>query len=114
MAIVAGLDVHRAPITFDALNTETGEVLRSRFRADREAVGEWVGQFAGEHVQVAVEACTGWLFVYEVLAGGGGVGHPAQPAGGGAVWGQKRQPQNQRARARRAPAPPPRGRRGGG
>ena len=57
MAILAGFDVHRAQITFDALNTETGEVLRGRLRADREAVGEWVGQFAGEHVQVAVQAC---------------------------------------------------------
>ena len=26
MAIVAGFDVHRAQITFDALDTETGEV----------------------------------------------------------------------------------------
>ena len=26
MAILAGFDVHRAQITFDALNTETGEV----------------------------------------------------------------------------------------
>jgi len=51
MAILAGFDVHRAQITFDALNTETGEVLRGRFRADREAVGEWVGQFAGEQVR---------------------------------------------------------------
>jgi transposase len=66
MAILAGFDVHRAQITFDALNTETGEVLRGRLRADREAVGEWAGQFAGELVEVAVEACTGWLFVYEV------------------------------------------------
>src|SRR3954467_6873300 len=65
MAILAGFDVHRAQITFDALNTETGEVLRGRLRADREAVGEWVTQFAGEQVEVALEACTGWLFVYE-------------------------------------------------
>ena len=30
MAIVAGFDVHRAQITFDALDTETGEVTRGR------------------------------------------------------------------------------------
>jgi transposase len=63
MAILAGFDVHRAQITFDALDTETGEVLRGRLRSERDAVGEWVRQFAGEHVEVAVEACTGWLFV---------------------------------------------------
>jgi hypothetical protein len=33
MAIVAGFDVHRAQITFDALNGETGEVYRGRIRA---------------------------------------------------------------------------------
>src|SRR3954451_21296111 len=46
MAILAGFDVHRAQITFDALNTETGEVLRGRFRADRDAVGAWMAQFS--------------------------------------------------------------------
>src|SRR4051794_41942189 len=105
MAILAGFDVHRAQITFDALNTETGEILRGRFRADREAVGEWVGQFAGEHMEVAVEACTGWLFVYEVLAGAGGVVHVGEAAGGGGVGGKKTHPQNPPARAPRARAP---------
>ena len=40
MAIVAGFDVHRAQITFDALDTETGEVVRGRILADPEALGE--------------------------------------------------------------------------
>ena len=35
MAILAGFDVHRAQITFDALNTETGEVLRGPRCASR-------------------------------------------------------------------------------
>ena len=100
MAILAGFDVHRAQITFDALNTETGEVLRGRFRADREAVGEWVGQFAGEQVQVAVEACTGWLFVYEVLAGAGVMVHLAEPAEASALRGKKRHAKTDRADAR--------------
>jgi hypothetical protein len=30
MAIVAGFDVHRAQITFDALDQQTGEVSRAR------------------------------------------------------------------------------------
>ena len=33
MAIVAGFDVHRRQITFDASNTETGEVSRGRIDA---------------------------------------------------------------------------------
>src|SRR4051812_49863521 len=105
MAILAGFDVHRAQITFDALDTETGEVLCGRLRADRDAVGEWVRRFAGEHVEVAGEACTGWLFVYEVLAGAGGGVHLGEPAGTGALRGEKRHPKNDPAGARWVRAP---------
>src|SRR3954452_22184484 len=100
MAILAGFDVHRAQITFDALNTETGEVLRGRIRGDREAVGAWVAQFAGEHVEVAVEACTSWLFVYEVLDAAGVVTHLAEPAETSALRGNKRHAKTARADAR--------------
>ena len=48
MAIVAGFDVHREQITFDALDRETGEVERGRIRAAPEAVREWAGRFRGE------------------------------------------------------------------
>src|SRR5919109_2713748 len=51
MAIVGGFDVHRAQITFDALDTETGEVHRGRIPANRESVRGWVGRFAGERVE---------------------------------------------------------------
>jgi transposase len=63
MAIVAGFDVHRAQITFDALDTESGEVSRGRIDATPAAVERWSGRFAGREIRVAVEACTGWLFV---------------------------------------------------
>ena len=79
MAIVAGFDVHRAQITFDALDDETGEVKRGRIGATPEAVREWAGRFRGEEIDVAVEACTGWLFVCEALLEAG-----ARPHLGGA------------------------------
>src|SRR3954465_142605 len=100
MAILAGFDVHRAQITFDALNTETGEVLRGRLRSDRDAVSEWVAQFAGEHIEVALEVCTGWLFVYEALAGSGVGVHLAEGAETSALRGKKRQAKTDRADAR--------------
>jgi hypothetical protein len=55
MAIVAGFDVHRSQITFDALDVETGEVTRGRIVADPEAVRCWVERFAGCEVHVAVD-----------------------------------------------------------
>src|SRR3972149_808688 len=90
MAIVAGFDVHRNQITFDALDTETGELSRGRIAATREAVGSWVGRFPGHQVDVAVEACTGWLFVCEALAEAGAVPHLADPAEVRARRGKKR------------------------
>src|SRR3954451_5915646 len=63
MAIVAGLDVHRGQITFDALDTESGEVMRGRIDATPAAVTRGATRFPGREMHVAVEACTGWLFV---------------------------------------------------
>jgi hypothetical protein len=47
MAIVAGFDVHRRQITFDALDTETGAVTRRSDRCvagRREGVGGALGR----------------------------------------------------------------------
>src|SRR5215217_2762649 len=100
MAIVAGFDVHRAQLTFDALNQQTGEVERGRIRATPEAVRAWVGRFAGDEVHVAVEACTGSLFVCEALAETGAVAHLAEPVETSALRGKKRRAKTDREDAR--------------
>jgi transposase len=100
VAIVAGFDVHRAQITFDALDRETGELRRGRIGATPEGVREWVGRFAGEEVHVAVEACTGWLFVCEALAEAGAVPHLAEPVETSALRGKKRRAKTDREDAR--------------
>ena len=100
MAIVAGFDVHRTQITFDALDVETGEVTRGRIVADPEAVRCWVERFAGCEVHVAVEACTGWLFVCEALSEAGAIPHLAEPVETSALRGRKRRAKTDRADAR--------------
>src|SRR5919107_5555477 len=90
MTIVAGFDVHRAQITFDALDQQTGEVRRGRMRATPEAVRDWARRFAGGEVHVAVEACTGWLFVCETLMEAGAIPHLAEPVETSALRGTKR------------------------
>src|ERR671932_832039 len=100
MAIVAGFDVHRAQITFDALNTETGEVSRGRIDSAPAAVGRWVARFAGREIDVAVEACTGWLFVCDALAAAGAVAHLAEPVETRALRGRKRRAKTDREDAR--------------
>jgi transposase len=101
MSIVdAGFDVHRAQITFDALDTETGEVTTGRIPATAEAVEEWVGRFAGREVHVALEACTGWYFVVRALERAGAVAHMAEVAETRALRGRKRRAKTDRADAR--------------
>jgi transposase len=100
MAIVAGFDVHRAQITFDALDDETGEVSRGRIAAEPDAVRRWVGRFGGREVHVAVEACTGWLFVCEAVSEAGAVAHLAEPVETSALRGSKRRAKTDRADAR--------------
>jgi transposase len=100
MAIVAGFDVHRQQITFDALDTETGEVSRGRIGADRAAVAAWVARFRAERIEVALEAATGWLFVCEELTAAGAIAHLAEPAETSARRGSKRRAKTDRSDAR--------------
>ena len=68
MAIVMGLDQHRAQITADWLDTDSGEVSRARVApADRAGVRRFLERFAGRELEVALEATTGWRFVVEEL-----------------------------------------------
>jgi transposase len=65
MPIVGGLDIHRKQITFDYLDTGTGQVRRGQIApADREHLRAWLARFAGvEDVAFAVEGCAGWRYV---------------------------------------------------
>jgi transposase len=95
-AIIAGFDVHLRQITFDCLDSQTGEITRGRIGASPAAVEEWVGQFPGREVHVAMEACTGWLFVAQALTRAGGVAHLAETVETRALRGRKRRAKTDR------------------
>jgi transposase len=57
-------------------------------------------RFAGEELQVAVEACTGWLFVCEALVSAGATPHLAEPVETSALRGNKRRAKTDREDAR--------------
>ena len=92
MPIVGGLDIHRKQITFDYLDTETGEVKRGQVTpADRAHLRAWLARFAGRgDVAFALEGCTGWRYVAEELAAVGVAAHVAEPADTAALRGRKR------------------------
>jgi len=92
MPIVGGLDIHRKQITFDYLDTVTGEVWRGQIApADRARLRAWLARFTGRgDVAFAVEGCTGWRYVAGELAAAGIAAHVAEPADTAALRGRKR------------------------
>jgi transposase len=103
MTIVGGFDVHRAQITFDYLDTDTGEVSSGQIRpATRANLRRWLAErfAAGTDVAFAVEGCTGWRFVVEELIGAGVEAHLAEPADTATLRGRKQRAKTDRADAR--------------
>jgi len=92
MPIVGGLDIHRKQLTFDYLDTSTGEVKRGQIApADRAHLRAWLARFAGHgDVAFALEGCTGWRYVAEELAAAGVSPHVAEPADTAFARGRKR------------------------
>ncbi len=94
MPIVGGLDIHRKQLTFDYLDTVTGEVKRGQIApADRGHLRAWLERFAGrDDAAFAMEGCTGWRYVAEELTAAGVAAHVAEPADTAAARGRKRHP----------------------
>src|SRR5947209_13148452 len=96
-----GLDQHRAQITGEWIDTETGEVQRARVApADRAAVRKFLRGFRGRELEVALEATTGWRFVVEELRRVGAIVHLAEPAETAGLRGPKKRAKGDRADAR--------------
>jgi transposase len=101
MTIVMGLDQHRAQITADWIDTDTGELSRARVTpAHRVGVRRFLNRFASQELEVALEATTGWRFVVEELQRVGASVRLAEPAETAARRGPKKRAKSDRADAR--------------
>jgi transposase len=106
MSMVCGLDLHRQQITFDAMDTSSGEGWRGRvWQPDRERVRRWLRHDVarranGESVAMAVEGCTGWRYVVEEIEAAGFEAHVAEPADTQAARGRKHRAKTDRSDAR--------------
>jgi transposase len=101
MAIVGGLDLHRAQITHDYVDTATGEVHTGRIQpATRERFRRFLADLPTTDADFVVEGCTGWRFVAEELAAAGMRAHVADPAEAAARRGPKKRAKTDRADAR--------------
>jgi transposase len=101
LPVVMGLDQHRAQITAEWVDLETGEISRGRVvPADRATVRKFCKRFAGRHLEVALEATTGWRFVAEELERIAAGVHLAEPAETSGMRGPKKRPKTDWADAR--------------
>src|SRR6266498_6142197 len=101
MAIVGGLDIHRRQITYDWIDTDTGETCRGQLSpATRLELRGWLARFTGQQAGFALEATTGWRLVAEELQRAGFRAHLAEPADTRALRGPKRRAKTDRTDAR--------------
>jgi transposase len=70
------------------------------FAPHRRVFASGLGALPARKFHVAVEACTGWLFVCEALAETGAVAHLAEPVETSALRGKKRRAKTDREDAR--------------
>ena len=101
-SIVGGFDIHRKQLTFDYLDTVSGEVRRGQITpADRGHLRSWLARLENpQDAAFAAEACTGWRYVAEELARAGVQAHLAEPADTAAARGRKKRAKTDRADAR--------------
>jgi transposase len=66
--LYAAIDIHKHAFQAAVFDAETGEVTEDRFSADRESLGRWAERWCGRVEVVAIEATTGWRWVWRVLA----------------------------------------------
>src|SRR3989440_7371848 len=105
MARVGAFDVHRRQVTFDVLDTETGQVRRGLVRpACRATLRRFLAGYAGGgEGEFTVEGCTRWRVIVGGLERAGVTTHLGEPAATADARGSKRRGQNPPTRP-----PPPR------
>lgn len=102
MTIIGGLDIHRAQLTFDYVDFDTGEVNAGQIApADRPRFRTWLLPFhEAADVHFVLEGCTGWRYVVEELVAAGATAHVAEPAETAALKGKKSRAKTDRSDAR--------------
>jgi transposase len=93
MTIIGGFDLHRHQITFECVDTDSGELSRGQIRpASRDILRAWLAKsfYGRRDVKLAVEGCTGWRYVIEEMRRAGVEPHLAEPADTAGKRGPKR------------------------
>jgi len=98
--LFAAIDIHKHAFQAAVLDPQGGEVVEARFSADRESLARWVEEWQGRVVAVAIEATTGWRWVWRELSARGFDVRLAEPVQARALLGRRRSAKTDRLDAR--------------
>jgi transposase len=98
--LYAAIDIHRRMFQAAVLNVESGERSERRFAATREELNDWAMPLQGRLAAVAIEATTGWRWVWRELSGLGFDVRLVDPAQAKALRGRTRRAKTDRLEAR--------------
>jgi transposase len=90
VVLYAAIDIHKHAFQAAVLDPESGEVTEERFSADRESLARWGEQWRGRVAAVAIEATTGWRWVWRELVADGFEVRLAEPVQTRGLLGRRR------------------------
>src|SRR5437899_6583105 len=99
--LYAAIDIHKHAFQAAVLDLDTGDVVESRFSADRECLGRWAEQWRGRVGAVAIGATTGWGWGWRGLVFYGFEGRLAEPVQARGLLGRRRSAEPERVDAAR-------------
>src|SRR6266571_6344651 len=88
--LYAAIDIHKHAFQAAVLDPDSGEVVEKRFAADRDSLARWAEQWQGRVAAVAIEATTGWRWVWRELVADGFDVCLAEPVQTRALLGRRR------------------------
>jgi transposase len=98
--LCAAIDIHKHVFQAAVLDPESGEVVEERFAADRDSLARWAEPWRGRVGAIAIEATTGWRWVWRELAADGFDVRLAEPVQTRALLGRRRSAKTDRLDAR--------------
>jgi transposase len=98
--LYAAIDIHKRSFHAAVLDADSGEISERRFAATREELNDWAMALTGRVAAVAIEATTGWRWVWRELSALGFDVHLADPAQVKALRGRTKKAKTDRLDAR--------------
>jgi len=98
--LYGAIDIHKRAFQAAVLDPESGHLVEERFTADRESLARWAEPWRGRLAAVAIEATTGWRWVWRELAGMGFEVRLVEPVQARGLLGRRRSAKTDRLDAR--------------